>query len=126
MKFDKLFYLILEEYESRIIPTNCFKLCKNISSGKISGHSVDRFFERFWYSLSLTEFYKILTELIQDADSEKHDKIIYCCDKTKILIPIIKNQHKIIIPTVRPLKPNELTKTEFINYPDFIVKHLSI
>jgi hypothetical protein len=93
---------------------------------KYLGHSVDRFFERFWDSFSLDEFYNILSKLIKHADTQSSNKIIYCCDISKILIPIIKNRSKIIIPTVRILKPIELHKTTFINYPDFTVIHLEI
>lgn len=125
-KFNRLYNVICEDFAARNLPSNCFSKCTQIKYGKISGHSVDRFFERFWDDFSLNDLYQILTVLISDIDKCKNNKIIYCINNIRVLIPIIKNNTSVIIPTIRYLNPNELEKTYFKNYPDFIVKHLDI
>lgn len=125
-KFLTLYNLICEEFEARNLPNYCFSNCSYIKYGKISGHSVDRFLERFWDDFSLNDLYNILTILISDIDKSKNNKIIYCCNNIRVLIPIIKNNFNVIIPTIRALNSYELDRTSFKNYPDFIVKHLDI
>lgn len=125
-KFLNLYYLICEEFESRSLPNRCFSNCSYIKYGKISGHSVDRFLERFWDKFSENDLFNILTILIADIDKSKHNRIIYCCNNILLLIPIIKTNHTVIIPTIRALNSHELNRNSFKNYPDFNVKHLDI
>lgn len=125
-KFLNLYYLICEEFESRSLPNRCFSNCSHIKYGKISGHSVDRFLERFWDEFSENDLFNILTILITDIDKSKHNKIIYCCNNILLLIPIIKTNYTVIIPTIRILNSYELDRSSFKNYPDFTVKHLDI